>query len=262
MGDNAIKTFADYLPQATGEHSIQAAKRFAKLIYVAVMQNAELQKCSAPSIIKAASLSASLNLDIDQRGFAYLVPYKNEATLQIGYLGLMELAYRSNKVKAIDAHCVYESERDKIKIVRTDGQFTVEHPFSYEPPTGKIIAVYATAQIEGFGPRTIVLRIDQVEAFRARSKCPNSPAWKNDYEAMCKKTAIRQLAKYLPKSAVTEELSRGAAIDEKEDFNDAANDAKRRIADAAGSQPIDTTFMDAPQAGAGAGVDPANDENW
>jgi len=258
LGDNTITTFADYLPQAMGEQSLKAAKRFAKLVYVAVMQNADLQKCTPASIIKAASLSASLNLDIDQRGFAYLVPYKNEATLQIGYLGLMELAYRSNKVKAIDAHCVYESERDKIKIVRTDGQFTVEHPFSYEPPTGKIIAVYATAQIEGYGPRTIVLRIDQVEAFRARSKCPGSPAWKNDYEAMCKKTAIRQLAKYLPKSAVTEELSRGAAIDEKEDFETAAAEAKRKILDSAGTQPIDTTFMENPPANA----EPANDDNW
>jgi recombination protein RecT len=260
LGDMAIATFKDYLPKAVGKHGMEAAQRFAKLIYVAVMQNADLQKCTPASIIKAASLSASLNLDIDQRGFAYLVPYKNEANFQIGYLGLMELAYRSNKVKAIDAHCIYESEKDSVIIKRIDGQFSVEHKFSYEKPSGKIVAVYATAQIEGYGPRCVVLRTDQVEAFRARSKCPNSPAWKNDLEAMYKKTAIRQLAKFLPKSAVTEELSRGAAIDEKEDFSSAAGNACRQIEESAGSQIIDTTFMESQTAAPPPEQSPAEDD--
>lgn len=241
LSDRALATFKDYLPQATGQHAEDAARRFAKLIYVAVAQSSDLQACSPASIIKASSLSASLNLDIDQRGFAYLIPYKGEASFQIGYLGLMELAYRSDKVMAIDAHCIYESEKGNVKIVRIDGQFSVEHPFSYEKPTGNIIAVYATAQIKNYGPRTIVLRIDQVEWFRSKSKCPNSPAWKNDYEAMCKKTTIRQLVKFLPKS-VAEDLSRGAALDERESFDDSATESDKKIASELGSQVINTTF--------------------
>ena len=250
MSQNAINLFKDNLPNATGKQAEEMARRFAKMTYTAICQNPTLQTCSVTSILRAASISASLDLDIDTRGLAYLVPYKNnknntiEAQFQIGYLGLMELAYRSGKVKAISAHCVYESEKDKVEITRTDGQYTVKHPFSYIPPTGKIIAVYASAEIEGLGPQTIVLRTDEVEKFRKSSKAPNSPAWANFPEAMYKKTAIRQLAKFLPKS-ILEDFTRGAAIDEKESFEEAVKTNEAVIGAQAGSQAVEAVFESA-----------------
>lgn len=233
----ALAIFQDNLPNATGKHAEEAARRFAKICYTAVCQSPSLQKCSIQSIVKAASISASLDLDIDPRGLAYLVPYKNQAQFQIGYMGLIELAYRSGKVKAISAHCLYESEKETASIVRLDGQYKVEHPFSYEKPTGKMVAVYATAEIDGLGPQTVVLRYDEIENFRKMSKAPNSPAWKDHYEAMAKKTAIRQLAKFLPKS-ILEDFSRGAAIDERETFVEAQASAEETIKNEAGSETV------------------------
>jgi len=241
----ALTTFKDNLPKATGKHAEEAAKRFAKMVYTTICQNPTLQQCSLASIIKAASMSASLDLDIDVRGLAYLVPYKNkgvsEAQLQIGYLGLIELAYRSGRVKSISAHCIYESERDKVKIKRVDGQFQVEHPFGFKKPSGNIIAVYATAEVEGVSPQTIILRAEEVEQYRQISKAPDSPAWKNHYEAMAKKTAIRQLAKFLPKSIV-EDFARAAAIDERENFVEAQVSAEEQIKAEAGSEVVDAAF--------------------
>jgi len=241
----ALSMFKDNLPNATGKHAEDAAKRFAKMCYTAICQSPTLQQCSVPSIIKAASISASLDLDIDTRGLAYLVPYRNkgvlEAQFQIGYLGLIELAYRSGKVKAISAHCVYESEKNKVEIKRIDGQFRVKHPFSYQKPTGKMIAVYATAEVEGVSPQTVVLRADEIEHFRQLSKAPNSPAWKDHYEAMAKKTAIRQLAKFLPKS-ILEDFAKGAAIDERETFVEAQISAEETIKNKAGSEIVDAEF--------------------
>ncbi len=240
-----IALFKDNLPRATGEHAEKAAQRFAKICYTAICQSYQLQQCSLGSIVKAASISASLDLDIDPRGLAYLVPYKNkgvmEAQFQIGYMGLIELAYRSGKVKAISAHCVYESERKVVKIVRLDGQYTVEHPFSYEPTTGDMIAVYATAEIDGLGAQTIVLRADEIDRFRKLSKAPHSPAWENHFEAMAKKTAIRQLAKFLPKS-ILEDFSKGAALDERETFVEAQESAQNKIETETGSEIIDADF--------------------
>jgi recombination protein RecT len=232
------------MPNATEELAEKTAKRFAKMVYAAVSQSPELQKCTPQSLVKAASISASLDLDIDPRGLAYLVPYGKEATFQIGYLGLIELAYRSGKVKAISAHCIYESEVDKVKVSRIDGQYKVEHPFSYVPPSGKMVAVYASAIIDGIGSQTVVLRADEVERLRAVSKAPNSPAWKNHYEAMAKKAAIRQLAKYLPKS-ILEDFARGAALDERETFVEANATAQNHIEQQAGSDTIDATFEQA-----------------
>jgi recombination protein RecT len=240
--ETAIAMFQDYLPNATGEQAREMAKRFGKMVYAVVSMSPDLQNCSVPSIVRAAAISASLDLDIDPRGLAYLVPYKGEANFQVGYQGLMELAYRSGKVKNISAHCIYASEKGKVIIKRIDGQFTVEHPFEWETPTGEVVAVYATAHVEGFGAQTCVLRKDEIEAIRKHSKCPNSPAWKESYAAMAKKTAIRQLAKYLPKS-VCEDLSRGAAMDEAETFTAATVTAETHIAADMGTQVVDADFI-------------------
>lgn len=241
MSNGALALFADNLPDATRKHGKEAAKRFAKMVFTSISQNAALQKCSVPSIVKAASISASLNLDIDPRGLAYLVPYGTECNFQIGYMGLIELAYRSGKVKSIAAHCVYASEKSKITITRTNGEFQVDHPFSYEKPTGDMIAVYATAQIEGYGTRTLVLRKDEVDRCRNISKAKNSPAWKDHYEAMAKKTAVRQLCKFLPKSII-EDFSRGAAYDNREDFEDTAKRTHAALKEESGQEVTDVSF--------------------
>lgn len=245
MSDEVIREIQDAMPTAIGRYAKEMAVRYVKMGYAVISQNPTLQECSVKSLVRAMSQSASLGLEIDQRGLAYLVPYKNkgimEAQLQIGYQGLMELAYRSSKVKSIKANCIYESEKDKVKIKRIDGRFYVEHPFTFEQPEGEMIAVYATAEVDGVLPQTVVLRREEVEKFRSKSKAPDSPAWKDHYDAMAKKTAIRQLAKFLPKSAV-EELTRAAAIDEYEDFVTAQNNATQRIDNEQGSELIDVTF--------------------
>lgn len=215
------KFFRESLPAASREEGEKVAGRFAKMLYTTITNSPQLQNCSIPSIIKAAGIAASLGLDVDPvRGLVWLVPYNNkgviEATFQIGYLGLIELAYRSGKVKAISAHCVYESEKDTVRITRENGRYAVHHPFSFSAPSGKMIAVYATAEVDGFGAFTEVLRFDEVEKVRKGGKAPNSPAWQNHYEAMAKKTAIRRLAKFLPKS-IAEDFTRAAAVDEKQD---------------------------------------------
>lgn len=246
FSDQALAVFSDNMPNATGKNAKELARRFAKMLYTVILTKPELQACTVPSLIKSAGESASLDLDIDVRGLAYLVPYKNkqghlEAQFQIGYLGLIDLAYRSGKVKAIAAHCIYESEKNVIAIERIDGQYTVKHPFSYVKPTGDIVAVYATAIVEDVDPQTIVMRADEVEMLRGVSKAPNSPAWKNHKPAMYKKTAIRQLAKFLPKS-IMKDFHRAVMIDERETFVEAQVSAEESNKQLAGSEQVDANF--------------------
>lgn len=240
LSSGTVNFFRDALPAVSQAEAGKVAGRFAKMLYTTISNSPQLQRCTVQSIIKAAGISASLGLDIDMRGLAWLVPYNNkgtmEATFQIGYLGLIELAYRSGKVKAISAHCVYESEADNVRITRENGRYSVHHPFSYKKPSGKMIAVYATAEVEGFGSFTEVLRVDEVEKVRKGGKAPNSPAWTQHYEAMAKKTAIRRLAKFLPKS-IAEDFTRAAAADEKQDIIDVPSSRFERPAETAIEEP-------------------------
>ena len=244
LSEKAIGYFKDAIPSATREYALATAERFAKMTINAIMLKPELQQCTQASLIRAASEAAGYGFDIDGRGHAYLVPYKNknkgvlEAQLQVGYKGLIDLAYRSGKVRAISAHCIYESERGQVTITRTNGQFQIEHPFDMDTmPSGDMVAVYATAEVDGCNPQSVVLRKGEVELYRQRSKAPNSPAWKNDYPAMAKKTAIRRLATFLPQSILAS--FQKAASEKPEDFQTAKHRAQGYIEAETGSEIID-----------------------
>lgn len=242
MEEATIQHFQEILPSAIGNHARDIAKGYLKNVAAMVVSDASLRECTPASIIKSAGDAASMDLPIDKRGLAYLVPFKKQATLIPGYLGLMEMAYRSGKVKSFAAHCIYESEIDSVSIKRLNGRYEVEHPFSFKPTSGKVVAVYATAEVDGIGPITSVMRIDEVEKIRKRSACPNSPAWKNDTEAMYKKTVIKQLCKFLPKS-ITSEIDKAMQY-ERETFDDAKTRTQDEIKAKAGRKPVDSTVVD------------------
>jgi recombination protein RecT len=55
------------------------------------------------------------------------------------------------------------------------------------------------------------MTIDEVEAIRARSRAGKNGPWVSDWAAMAKKTAVKQLSKWLPMST---EFGLAAAFDE------------------------------------------------
>ena len=66
--------------------------------------NRMLQSCAPRSIFGAAGLAATLKLSITPSlGQAYVVPYKGQATFQIGVKGLIQLAHRTGKYVALHA---------------------------------------------------------------------------------------------------------------------------------------------------------------
>jgi recombination protein RecT len=243
-GTGAIKLYRDAIPLVPGLKEDQAeaiARRYGLQVYAACQQNPELAKVDRRSLFRESCKMASLDLDIDMRGLAYLVPFKGQAQALIGYKGLMELAYRSGKVKSINAEVIYESEKGKITITRIDGQISINHPWEWDTPTGEIVGAYATAIIDGCEPMTCLLRASEIESFRSKSAAPNGFGWKNNYAAMCKKTAIRRLATYLPKS-IMKQFSQAIAENDKVDFDTAKSRAEKTIDEQAGSEIIDSVF--------------------
>jgi phage RecT family recombinase len=251
FSQGSINIIADVLPGVAEASAKKEAGRILKLAYAVISTNPTLQQCTFQSIVRSVAQSASVGLPVDNRGLAYLVPFRNkdrqwEAQLIISYTGLMDLAYRSNKVKSISANVIFESEKDKVKIERIDGRFNVEHPFSWEEPSGDVIAAYATAEIEGLGPQTTVLRRDEIERHRAASKAPDSPAWKNWYPEMAKKSAVRVLAKFLPKSIV-DEMQKGFANEVDDNFVTASQLNEAIITAQSGTKRIDVDISDTPK---------------
>ena len=59
------------------------------------------------SLMSAIVKASQLGLEVGSAmGHAYLVPYKTEATLIIGYRGMLALARRSGEIQSITARVV------------------------------------------------------------------------------------------------------------------------------------------------------------
>lgn len=70
-----------------------------------------MKKCEPNSILTAAVLIASLNLQVNPSfGEAYIVPFKGQATFQVGVHGYVQLALRTGQYKRLHAGVIHEGE--------------------------------------------------------------------------------------------------------------------------------------------------------
>ena len=95
----------------------QAITKFTADLMAAVTSTPGLKDCEPASIVSAGLQCAALNLSTSPAvGEAWIVPYGNKATFQIGKNGLVQLAIRSGQYKDIDTIEVRQGEykgRDK-----------------------------------------------------------------------------------------------------------------------------------------------------
>ena len=202
-------------------------QRFARVALTTFQQVPALLDCTPASLMGAMMQSAAWGLELDPvLGQAYLVPYRDRCQLIIGYQGLIELARRSGDVRNVIARAVYEQDSFRYRF-GIDEQ--LDHVPSASPTPGALVFVYAIATMSVGAKVFDVMSIADVEKIRERSAAKNSGPWKTDYEAMAKKTVIRRLCKYLPKSI---ELAQALHVDEQADRAEQALTIDIPIADA------------------------------
>lgn len=189
-------------------HMQQAAARLARAVVTEVQKNPELATCTGMSLVSCAVQAAQLNLEIGgPTGQSYMVPYwnkqigQNEAQFQLGYRGMITLAYRSRLVAAVTA-----------KAVRSGDEFDVVYGtrpgIDHRPGTGgDITHVYAVVQFKGGGLDFEVMTRDQIEQHRITYSRQGTDSnrgnkakgiWEKSWEAMALKTVIRRLLKRCP----------------------------------------------------------------
>lgn len=216
---NPYKTIQDLLKRM--EPQIKKAlpkhldpERLSRIALTEVRKNPKLLECSRESFLGAIMTSAQLGLEPGVLEHAYLIPYYNKKTnskevqFQIGYRGWLDLVRRSGEIESISSRCVFENDE-------FDFEYGLNEKLVHKPnlngDRGDFLAVYATAKHKDGGYSMIVMSKSDVEKIRSRSKTPNNGPWVTDYEAMARKTAIKQLCKYLPLSI---EVQRGLVADE------------------------------------------------
>ena len=106
---NEKKTMQMYIKSMEGEikkalPSVITPERFTRMTLSAISTNPKLAQCTPASFLGAMMSAAQLGLEPNTPlGQAYLIPYKNrgndEVQFQIGYKGLIDLAYSKTKRK-------------------------------------------------------------------------------------------------------------------------------------------------------------------
>lgn len=189
------------------------ADRIARIALTEMRKNPKLLQASQASLLGAIMTAAQLGLEPGVLGHAYLIPYYNRKTnstevqFQIGYKGLLDLVRRSGEIQNIDVHEVCDNDEFEY-------EYGLEPKLRHKPALkdrGKAYAYYAVAKFKDGQYSFLVMSKEDVEKIRSRSKSPNSGPWVTDYDAMAKKTVIKQLCKYLPMSI---EVQKAIAADE------------------------------------------------
>ena len=92
-------------------------ERMIRVALTACHRSPALLECSPVSVLGCVIQAGELGLELTgPLGQAYMVPYWNkntkqkEAQFQVGYRGLIKLAFNSSMVSYFNAHCVHEND--------------------------------------------------------------------------------------------------------------------------------------------------------
>ena len=174
-------------------------------------QTPKLNNCTPETVLSCLMKCSALGMEpsaVDGLGRAYILPFKNkntgkmEATLILGYKGMIDLARRSGEIKDISARVVHAGDEFEYEYGLTEG---LRHVPSTDPIDGRPMThVYMVAHFKDGGHYIDVMSKAEVDSIRKRSKSPNNGPWVTDYEAMARKTVIRRAFPYLPVSVEVE----------------------------------------------------------
>jgi len=174
----------------------------------AVRRNRDLWQASnnnPGSLMNALSEAARLGLQPGSEEY-YLTPRKVKGQMEIlgitGYQGEIELIYRAGAVSSVIAEVVYSGDRFDYQPGRDERP---RHEIDWDADDrGALRLVYAFAVMkDGATSKVVVLNKAAVEKAKAVSQGSDSEysPWKRWPEAMWLKTAVHQLAKWVPTSA-------------------------------------------------------------
>lgn len=195
--------------------SVLTGERFSRMVLTAMSTNPQLTECTPNSFLGAMMQAAQLGVEPNTPlGQAYLIPYRNhgqlECQFQLGYKGLIDLAYRSGEITSISAHEVCENDDFEYEL-------GLDEKLRHKPALtdrGAVILYYAVFRTKAGGSGFAVMSVEDIKNHSKKySKAAGSSysPWSTNFDAMAKKTVIKQALKYAP---IKTEFVRAVSADE------------------------------------------------
>lgn len=186
--------------------------QFLSSLVSMINDNKDLQEAfyqSPMSVIKSALQAATYDLPIDPTlGYAYIVPFNNsykgdngqwqkkkQATFVIGYKGLVQLCLRTGAYQCVpDAVDVREGELVSYDRLTGDAVFNwIEDEDQREALP--IIGYAGYFRLKNGAEKTIYMTVKQIKKHEEKNRKGSSmgKGWREDFDAMARKTVIRRL---------------------------------------------------------------------
>lgn len=179
-GPNMRKRFEEVLNKR--------APQYMSSIVNLVNGDTNLQKCEPMSVVASCMVAATLDLPVDKNlGYAWVVPYGTKAQFQLGYKGYVQLALRTGQYKSINVIEVHEGELIEWNPLKE------EFKIDFSKKESDAIIGYAGyfELLNGFKKSTYWTK-EQIT--KHKNKFSKSDfGWKNDFDAMAKKTVLRNM---------------------------------------------------------------------
>lgn len=227
--------------------SVITPERFTRMVLSALSSTPKLAECSPQSFLAAMMTAAQLGVEPNTAlGQAYLLPYSNhgqmECQFQLGYKGLIDLAYRSGEVSVIQAHTVYENDVFEYEL----GMDPKLRHVPAKADRGEAVAYYAMFKTKDGGYGFEVMSVDDVQRHAQRyskSYGSGSSPWRSNFDEMAKKTVLKRALKYAP---LKSDFVRGVAQDEtiKAELSDEMYAVPDETVFEAEGEEIDSTSVD------------------
>lgn len=227
--------------------SVITPERFTRMVLSALSSTPKLAECSPQSFLAAMMTAAQLGVEPNTAlGQAYLLPYRNhgqmECQFQLGYKGLIDLAYRSGEVSVIQAHTVYENDVFECEL----GMDPKLRHVPAKADRGEAVAYYAMFKTKDGGYGFEVMSVDDVQRHAQRyskSYGSGSSPWRSNFDEMAKKTVLKRALKYAP---LKSDFVRGVAQDEtiKAELSDEMYAVPDETVFEAEGEEIDSTSVD------------------
>jgi recombination protein RecT len=172
------------------------AERFVRTTITALQNNPKIANCERQSVLSACMKAAQDGLILDGREAA-LVEFSGKAQYMPMVAGIMKLVRNSGQLSSLTAQVVCRNDQFSYNPAL---DLAPQHQPDWFGTRGDIIGVYAVAKLKDGSTVVEVMSREEVDAIRKRSRAANAGPWVSDWAEMARKTVIRRIAKYLPKS--------------------------------------------------------------
>lgn len=169
--------------------------QFMASVLTLANSNKLLGECDPIKLYNCCLMAAALKLPFNQNlGQAYIVPFKGEPQLQIGWKGFIQLAQRSGQFKRINCSDVREGEI--VKRDRLTGEIEFDWLDDAEREKKPVIGYVAYFELLNGYQQTLYMSKAEVEAHAkkySQTYKQGFGVWKDNFDAMARKTLIKRI---------------------------------------------------------------------